>query len=67
MLTWDITVASMLAASFDKSTSRSAGAAECLATIRKSAEYANLESFHYIHCPAPRELRHDESVLSLGF
>jgi hypothetical protein len=45
-LTWDVTVACTLAASYIDSTSRVAGAAADLAAIRKSTKYANLEPTH---------------------
>jgi hypothetical protein len=45
-LTWDVTVASTLAASYVDDTARSAGAAAELAAIRKIAKYSNLEQSH---------------------
>jgi hypothetical protein len=45
-LTWDVTVASSLAASYVDHTARSAGAAADMAALRKSAKYSNLELTH---------------------
>jgi len=46
-LTWDVTVASTLTASYVDATSRSAGAAVELAASRKSAKCANMEQSHF--------------------
>jgi hypothetical protein len=45
-LTWDVTVASTLAASYVDDTARSAGAAAELAAIKKIAKYSNLVQSH---------------------
>jgi len=47
-LTWDVTVAHTLTASYVSSTAREAGAAAELAATWKSAKYANLSHLHHL-------------------